>query len=261
MGDDNLKQFWSFEVFDDHVDLDILDEVAGEVSWWGDEVTPKIFAEELSACCGKEVHVRLNSPGGDAFAGAAIYDMIRAYRGKTVAIVSLAASAASLIAMACDEIRISVVGTIMVHEPWCVTVGQASDHLGAAAALETIREGQIDAYAKRTGQSREKILEIMQGPDGKGTYMNARQAVELGFADSIIGEDESGQMRARLDQMKVASCIERASRMMAAAMETASDEPEPEDGGARDPGGEPDANETAIAQARLELTRALALTC
>lgn len=187
-------QFWSFKQANSATDLYLLGEIAGAQSWWGDEVTPAAFRGALFGVKG-ELRVWLDSPGGDAFAGAAIHDMLREYsasgRGKTIAMVSLAASAASLIAMACDEIRISVVGTMMIHEPWSLTQGKASELRATAEVLDSIREAQISAYARRTGNPREKIVELMTGSDGNGTYMNAAQAIENGFADSIIGEEES----------------------------------------------------------------------
>ena len=208
-------QFWSLKQTAAATDLYLLGEIAGAQSWWGDEVTPQAFRAALWGVRG-ELHVWLDSPGGDAFAGAAIHDMLREYsasRGKTVAMVSLAASAASLIAMACDEIRISVVGTMMIHEPWSNTQGKASELRATAEVLDSIREAQISAYARRTGNTREKILELMEGADGNGTYMNAAQAIELGFADSIIGEEQSVDavgMARSMAMARISSCMTRA---------------------------------------------------
>lgn len=224
-------RFWSFQQADQVTNLYILHEIATESSWWVDTVTPQAFRNTLMGVNG-ELHVWLDSPGGDAFAGAAIHDMLREYsasgRGKTVAMVSLAASAASLIAMACDEIRISIVGTMMIHEPWGDTRGKASELRATADVLESVREAQINAYARRTGQGREKIMELMQGADGSGTYMNAEQALELGFADSIMHADDetdrdgapaAGFARS-MARMRVNSCIEHAANGLQAALET-----------------------------------------
>ena len=244
------KVFWSYQEKEKYTDLYILTEIAAEESWWTDVTTPQNFRWQLLGRSG-ELHIWLNSPGGDAFAGAAIYDMLREYsssgRGKTVAMVSTAASAASLIAMACDEIRISVVGTMMIHEPWSLTAGPAREHVAAAKVLESIRDAQIDAYAQRTGHTREEILELMQGPDGNGTYMNAKQAMELGFADSII-DDEDGaadQTVRSLQTMQIQSAIRNAAEILQAAAETLPEEPEAEP--------EPESDDTA----RNEAMRAL----
>ena len=193
------KQFWSFaSAADGRRELYLTNEISGQECWWSDVVTPNEFRAQLMSGRG-EVRVWIDSPGGDAFAGAAIYQMLREYSridgNHTVAMVTLAASAASLVAMACDVIRISLLGTVMIHEPWSVVAGKAIEHRATAEVLENIRQAQIRAYSERTGQSEEKILELMQGTDGNGTYMNAHQAVELGFADAII-DAEGGEMNA-----------------------------------------------------------------
>lgn len=186
----------------ERTDLYLLDEIAGRESWFSDAVTPKAFKQDLDRARGT-LYLWLDSPGGDAFAGAAIYDMLREYsasgRGRVVAMVSLAASAASVIAMAADEIRISVLGTIMIHEPWSQPTGKASELRAVADVLDTVREAQVDAYARRTGRTRKQIMELLEGPDGNGTYMNATTAIELGFADGLMhenGADEAAAQRA-----------------------------------------------------------------
>ena len=231
-----VKEFWSFRAQQDHTDLYLLGEIANQESWWGDEITPQEFRRQLSGVRG-ELHVWLDSPGGDAFAGNAIYDMLREYsssgRGKTVAMVSLAASAASIIAMACDEIRISILGTIMIHEPWSVTAGPAREHIATAQVLETIRDAQIDAYAKRTGHTREEIVALMAGPDGNGTYMNANMALEQHFADSII-DGENGSDAARLatslQNRRVQSALRNAAENLEIAAKNHPEEPAPDNG-------------------------------
>lgn len=211
-------KFWSMNVRADEnrTDLYLLDEIAARQSWFGDEVTPKAFRRDIDQAVGT-IYVWIDSPGGDAFAGAAIYDMLRDYakrRGRVVAMVSLAASAASLIAMAADEIQISVVGTMMIHEPWSTPSGNAGELRAVADVLETVREGQIGCYAARTKQSREKIAELMRGPDGHGTYMNADESVALGFADGIMyaaseARMQSGEATRAVARARIASCIER----------------------------------------------------
>ena len=215
-----MNKFWSFSAKPDeqHTDLYILDEIGSRRSWFGDEVTPKQFKRELDEAKG-DLHVWLDSPGGDAFAGAAIHDMLREYstsgRGKVIAMVSLAASAASIIAMAADEIRISVLGTIMIHEPWSRPQGKASELRAVAEVLDTLKEAQITKYMRRTGQSRETIEQLIEGPDGNGTYMNAQQALSLGFADVLMHEDGEPEdakptaMMRSLMEVRIASCASR----------------------------------------------------
>lgn len=265
------KQFWSFKPSEDHTDLYMLTDIAGEESWWSDSVSPQSFRRQLYGLNG-EIHLWLYSPGGDAFAGAMIYDMIREYsrsgRGKVVAMVSLAASAASIIAMACDEIRISVMGTIMIHEPWSLAAGPAREHIATAKVLETIRDGQIDAYVMRTGLSREKVLELMQGPDGNGTYMNANMAIELGFADSVISDGEDGDAISSLQKMRVQSSIASAAELIAARAQAEEDAPDDdEDENGEDAPDEPEKEEDGEddgdddrAKARAALMRAYAMS-
>lgn len=206
-----MKQFWSFQQTGQVTNLYLLNEIASEASWWVDTVTPQDFHAALNGVRG-ELRVWIDSPGGDAFAGAAIHDMLREYsasgRGKTVAMVTLAASAASLIAMACDEIRISIIGTIMIHEPWSMVSGRADEHRATAEVLENVRDAQIDAYVRRTHQPREKIVALMKGTDGNGTYMTAEQAIELGFADRLMhdeGDDDGKEASASNSRKKVGS--------------------------------------------------------
>lgn len=216
-----MNDFWSFQRQDDVTNLYLFNEIASEESWWVDVDTPQKFRSQLRGVTG-ELHIWLDSPGGDVFAGAAIYDMLMEYRatgrGKIVAMVSLAASMASLVAMAADEIRISVLGTIMIHEPWAESTGKASVLRAAADTLEHIRDAQIDAYALRTKLPREKILELMHGSDGNGTYMNAQQAIALGFADCLM-HDESiadNPMQAWATERIRSSIVRDGTRIMAA---------------------------------------------
>lgn len=220
-----MHKFWSLAVnsAEKRSDLYILDEIAEHQSWWGDEVTPKAFKRELDRAEGS-LYVWLDSPGGDAFAGSMIHDMLREYsasgRGRVIAMVTLAASAASIIAMAADEIRISLLGTIMIHEPWSRPTGKSSVLRAVADVLDSVRDGQVETYMRRTGQSREKILELLNGSDGNGTYMNARTAIALGFADSIMHEEAAPdalmQSMRSMTEVKIASCLEREEERLAA---------------------------------------------
>ena len=229
-----MQKFWSMAVrsAEKRTDLYILDEIAEQQSWWGDEVTPKMFKRDIDRAEGT-LYVWLDSPGGDVFAGTTIHDMLREYsasgRGRVIAMVSLAASAASIVAMAADEIRISLLGTIMIHEPWSRPQGKSAVLRAVADVLDTVRDAQVEAYTRRTGQPREKIMELLNGPDGNGTYMNARQAIELGFADSIMHDEEDGEddrqptaMMKSITEVRIASSLERNDeRITRAAMDAA----------------------------------------
>ena len=161
----------------------------GEISdetWYGDEVTPQLFKDELGAGSGP-ITVWINSPGGDVFAAAQIYNMLRDYKGKvTVQIDSLAASAASVIAMAGDEVLMSPVAMLMIHNPAMIAMGEKKDMEQAIAMLSEVKESILNAYEAKTGLRRNKLSAMMDDE----TWFNAKKAVELGFADKILFEDE-----------------------------------------------------------------------
>jgi len=159
-----------------------------EETWWGDEVTPKLFKEELTAGSGP-ITVWINSPGGDVFAAAQIYNMLMDYTGKvTVKIDGIAASAASVIAMAGGEVLMSPVSMLMIHNPATIAWGDAEEMLKAKALLDEVKESIINAYELKSGLPRIKISHLMDNE----TWMNANKAMELGFAEKIMftGDEE-----------------------------------------------------------------------
>ena len=157
----------------------------GEISdetWFGDEVTPGIFRNELLEGKG-DISVWINSPGGDVFAAAQIYNMLRDYNGKvTVKIDSIAASAASVIAMAGDEILMGPTALMMIHNPMTVAAGSFSEMQKAIDMLDEVKQAIINAYEDKTGMRRGKISSLMDAE----SWFNAKKAVELGFADGIL---------------------------------------------------------------------------
>ena len=167
----------------------------GEISdetWYGDEVTPALFAKELNAGSGN-ITVWINSPGGDVFAAAQIYNMLMEYKGDvTVKVDALAASAASVIAMAGTTVLMSPVAMMMIHNPITVAIGDSKEMQKAGEMLNEVKEGIMNAYEIKTGMDRKKISHLMDAE----SWFNAKKAVELGFADGILhgGEDteESG---------------------------------------------------------------------
>lgn len=151
-------------------------------SWFDDDVTPAIFKDELNAGKGN-ITVWINSPGGDCFAAAQIYNMLRDYKGHvTVKIDSLAASAASVIAMAGDDVLISPTGMLMIHNPSTVAMGDHGDLEKAIDMLNEVKNSIINAYQAKTGLSRNKLSKLMEDE----TWMDANKAVEYGFADDVI---------------------------------------------------------------------------
>lgn len=165
--------------------LEIYGPIAEE-SWFDDEVTPRMFREELFHEDG-DIILWINSPGGDCIAAAQIFNMLREYPGKvTVKIDGIAASAASVIAMAGDEILISPVAMMMIHNPATFSFGDHEQMKKTIEMLNETKESIMNAYEMKTGLSRSLLGQMMD----EETWMDANKAVELGFADSIIQKNK-----------------------------------------------------------------------
>lgn len=144
-------------------------------TWWGDEITPAIFRDELSKISGN-LTVWLNSPGGDVFAASQIYTMLRNHKGKvTVKIDGIAASAASVVAMAGDETLIAPTGMLMIHNPATFAMGNKADLEQAIVLLEEVKESIINAYEEKTHLSRAKLAHMMD----EETWLNAKKAESI----------------------------------------------------------------------------------
>lgn len=176
-----MKKFWNWVDSEEGRTLYFDGYIASD-SWLDDDITPKKFKAELNSGIG-DINVWLNSPGGDVFAASQIYTMLKEYEGKvTVKIDGIAASAASVIAMAGDEIFMSPVACIMIHNPATIIFGEAADLQSGIKMLNEIKESIINAYEQRTGLPRSKISSMMDAE----TWFSAQKAVELGFADKIL---------------------------------------------------------------------------
>ena len=159
-----------------------LNGTIAEESWFDDDITPQLFREELNAGSG-DITVWINSPGGDCVAAAQIYNMLMDYRGSvTVKIDGIAASAASVIAMAGTRVLVSPVSMMMIHNPATMAMGDAAEMQKAIAMLDEVKESIINAYEIKTGMSRAKLSHLMDAE----TWMDAHTAVDLGFADEIM---------------------------------------------------------------------------
>ena len=157
-----------------------------EVSWFDDDVTPQMFRDELFAGNGP-VTVWINSPGGDCIAASQIYSMLMDYEGEiTVKIDGIAASAASVIAMAGTTVLMAPTALIMIHNPMTGAFGNHADMEKAIEMLDEVKESIINAYEIKTGLSRSKLSHLMDAE----TWMNANKAVELGFADDILADEK-----------------------------------------------------------------------
>ena len=208
-----MNKFWNW----------IRDDTGGRVlrlegpidseSFWGDEITPAMFRQELEAEEG-DLTVWINSPGGNVFAAAEIYTMLQEYKGVVIVkIASIAASAASVVAMAGSRVLMSPTALLMIHDPSTIAMGNAKDMEKAIETLNEVKESIINAYAAKSGLRRGKIAELMSNE----TWMNAKKAVELGFADEVLfeeGESEPVGEDAKADTPTAMEAKMYSSRMM-----------------------------------------------
>ncbi|NRF91539.1 Clp protease ClpP [Paenibacillus frigoriresistens] len=179
-----MKKFWSMKKIKNSTSAELI--MYGEISstsWWGDEVTPKQFSDDLAALGNiDELKVRINSPGGDVFAGVAIHAMLKRHAAKVIVYVDgLAASIASIIAMAGDEIVMPKGSMMMIHNPWSWSAGEAKDFRKMADTLDTIRDSMLEIYTEKTGMSSDEIIPLLDAE----TWLTASSAVEKGFATQV----------------------------------------------------------------------------
>lgn len=153
-----------------------------EESWWDDDVTPQMFRDELFAGSGP-VTIWINSPGGDCVAASQIYTMLMDYKGDiTVKIDGVAASAASVIAMAGTKVLMAPTALMMIHNPATLAIGDSAEMQKAIDMLSEVKESIINAYEIKTSMRRFKLSQLMDAE----TWMNANKAMEYGFADGIL---------------------------------------------------------------------------
>ena len=188
-----MDKFWKFKTIKNKIGEDeestenvlFLNGVIASESWWDDDVTPKMFRDELDKCNG-DITVFINSPGGDCFAASEIYTALKEHKGNiTVKINGIAASAASVIAMAGDMMEMSPTSMLMVHNPSMMLYGEASELEQGIEFLNEVKESIINAYQLKTGLSRSKISHLMDAE----TWMNANAAHDYGFCDRILYSD------------------------------------------------------------------------
>jgi len=169
----------------DENSISIFDVIGAD--YWGDGVTASRIAGALRSLDGADVTVNINSPGGDMFEGLAIYNLLREYRGKvTVKVLGLAASAASIIAMAGDDIQIGRGAFLMIHNCWVYAMGNRHDLAQIAADMEPFDKAMGDIYSARTGLGMDEVAAMMDGE----TYIGGSDAVEKGFADRLLSAEE-----------------------------------------------------------------------
>ena len=271
-----MTKFWNLKkVWDDKEDplapadgvLDIDGEIVAERGWFTPDgaCVAKDFRKALKDV--RNVTVRINSPGGDVMAGAEIYSALKEHslngEGKvTVIVTGLAASAASVVAMAGDEILMHPVAYMMIHNPWTFAMGDAKELRKTAKVLDVISEGLISAYEQRTGKDREELKRMLENE----TWMSAGTAVEEGFADGIFGAEAgaaASAVRPTLMSAKAHGLQEILSRFKAEDPEEKPDEEDPEEEDPKkpeeeeeDPDKEEEAKKRAAIKERAELAAA-----
>ncbi len=191
-----MKKFWNWKsrkAYDQVTGEESLERTLtlngtiAESSWFDDDITPQMFKDELNAGEG-DITVWINSPGGDCVAAAQIYNMLSEYKGNvTVKVDGIAASAASVIAMAGDTVLMSPVSMLMIHNPATLAFGDHAEMQKAIDMLNEVKESIINAYVVKTGLSRAKLSHLMDAE----TWMDAHKAVELGFADGILAREKA----------------------------------------------------------------------
>ena len=193
-----MKKFWNWKnrtVTNEETQEQIqertlfLNGTIAEESWFDDDVTPQLFKDELMSGSGN-ITVWINSPGGDCVAAAQIYNMLMDYKGDvTVKIDGIAASAASVIAMAGTKVLVSPVSMLMIHNPMTAAFGNSEEMKKAIEMLSSVKDSIINAYEIKTGLSRAKLSHLMDAE----TWMDANKAVELGFADGIMQRNSESE--------------------------------------------------------------------
>ena len=219
-----MRHFWNWVRNDDESRTLYLDGVIAEESWFSDDITPGMFKEELFAGNGP-ITIHLNSPGGDCIAASQIYTMLMDYPGDvtaasqiytmlmdypgdvTIQIDGMAASAASVIAMAGTHVTMSPTSLMMIHNPFTMAMGDTEEMRKAIQLLDEVKESIITAYHIKTGLSRDKISQLMDSE----TWMNALKARELGFCDEVLytgAEDLPDDMAAyTFERKSAAACL------------------------------------------------------
>lgn len=186
---------------EDNTTIEIFDHIASKKShsWWtdeeGTEVTPSDFQEKLNAVTTKNITIRMNSGGGEVTAAnviaVAIQEAIKAGKHIVCKIVGMCASAAVQIAISCDEVIAHESALIMIHNPKCFLYGyhESKDLHSADSLLSAVKSGILNYYEKKTGKAREELSALMDAE----TWMDGREAVEKGFADSLMFEEDDEQ--------------------------------------------------------------------
>jgi ATP-dependent Clp protease, protease subunit len=177
------KIFWNLKKTSNNAGELSLYGTVSEWSWWDDEITPQKFRDDINNLGDvDEIVVKINSQGGDVFAGLHIYQVLKEHKAHiTVRVEGLAASIAHTIAMAGDKVIMPKGSMMMMHNPWTYAAGEANQLRQTADVLDSIRDALVEVYVAKTGLDEEEIKSLLDSE----TWMTSSQAVERGFADEI----------------------------------------------------------------------------
>lgn len=201
-----------FDSAKDEATVYIYDAIGG---WWG--IDPKVWVPEFSGILASKIHLRINSPGGSIFDAEAMRTAVKQHRAKVVAHVDgWAASAATCVAIAADEVEISEGAWWMIHDAWGALAGEAKDMRAYADMLEKANESLVTSYCKKTGKSQKQIRDWMDAE----TWFTAAEALEHGFVDRIFKIDTDGQsnMSAQSSLRTDSNTSQRARSLMLAGL-------------------------------------------
>lgn len=194
----------------DGVTISVLGAIGED--YWGEGVTAKLVAAILRRANGAAVTVNVNSPGGDFFEGVAVYNLLREHPGHvTVNVLGLAASAAAVIAMAGDEVRIARAGFLMIHNTWVVAAGDRVGLRAVADWLEPFDAAEADLFATRTGLPRDEVAAMLD----RETWIGGSEAVEKGFADALLPSDQIASDMADGGEGRAAALFHRLDALLA----------------------------------------------
>ena len=238
------RKFWDFTHEEGESTLRINGYIA-ENSWFDDDVTPLMFRKDLDGCKG-DISVWINSPGGDVFAASQIYAMLKEHKGYIkVKVDGVAASAASVIAMAGDTVEMAPTACLMIHNPATFIFGEVGDLEQGIEMLSEVKEAIINAYEQKTKLSRDMISNMMDAE----TWMNANKAVELGFADKVLyADDEENDYSFLFNRGSCVTATVNAMRQKLKKKEPSAAEPEAKQGA-------PQGTDISILEKRLNLIK------
>lgn len=200
----------------DSLSISIFD-VIGYDWWTGEGITAKSVADALQDAGDRDVVVNINSPGGDFFDGLAIYNLLREHKGRVVVkVLGIAASAASVIAMAGDEIQVARAGFLMIHNTWVCACGDRNQLRDTADWLEPFDAAAVSIYTARSGMDGAKVASMLD----KEAWIGGEEAVTLGLADGLLANDQmkdDPKARDRADRLRAERVIDNLGRIARAS--------------------------------------------